>query len=162
MTLTPAMRRRATAHLTRTLHIPGGVIAGLVAVSTSPHHAPRDFFDIAAQIIVVLLLAAGLQTRLLSTRVKPLPPPIELPPNPSEILRALLRLDGYMVAITGAYYALGTAVILVVGELAALGMLLGTATTGNPQAVLFCITYGLVALTIAALLGGPDEAGASD
>jgi hypothetical protein len=45
-----------------------GFLAAFVAVVATPKHAPRDFFTATAQIVVVLMLAVALQSRLLWVR----------------------------------------------------------------------------------------------
>jgi hypothetical protein len=151
--------------LFRALPVLLGAVVGGIAVFTSPHQAPRDFFEITAQILVVLLLTAGLQARLLSARVgRPIPEfPWSAEPlseySTQDILDWAKAFADYCVdAISVATSALLAAVVLVVGELAALDVLLGKTTTGNPRLTIACISFGLIALTIAALLAGSQDA----
>jgi hypothetical protein len=51
----------------------GGLIAYSVTQQLAPHHAPRDLFAGAAQILVVLMLAFAYQARLFRVRREPLP-----------------------------------------------------------------------------------------
>jgi hypothetical protein len=118
----------------------------------------RDFFEIAAQIIVVMLLAVGLQARLLSARVGRPRPVLTLPAVIRDAAaQAMLMVDYYLEVMSVATLALVAAVVLVVGEFAALGVLLGKAETGDPRLAMGCISFGLIALTIAAFLAGPAD-----
>jgi hypothetical protein len=72
---TDNLSRPAPEALSRLAPLLGASIAAFVASIVSPSHAPRNFFEIGSQILVVLILAFLFQTRMILIRV-PLPPEV--------------------------------------------------------------------------------------
>jgi hypothetical protein len=128
-----------------------GAFAVVIAEQTAPRSAPRDFFDIAAQVIVVLFLAAGLQTRLFTVRhhLPPLLRPTRGAPLETRArhLVSTVVTSGYL-----AFNGMMAAVVLIWGEAEALDALMGSQHYTNPRNVLASIFFAMVAIAVAALL----------
>ncbi len=140
-----------------------GLAAAAVTVVLSPKQASRDFFDVSAQVLVVLLLAVALQTRLLVLR----------DPAPSfSIARRFFvgrpgKEDPRMEASYGFVALLGRFLYrqvtfmgvyaLALGEFSALRVLLvGSATAiADPRVVVGAIAYAVAALLTTAMLAEP-------
>lgn len=145
--------------LFRVLPILGGAIAGLLAVKFAPQHAPRDFFEIGAQVEVVLILALLFQSRLTAAG-EPLPPAKRrTPTKPRWLVRfaqlpATRRFDEWTERWFDPYsysvFVTRILAILLAGELNALAVVMRThSTTANPQTLMATIAFSLLALAAA-------------
>lgn len=147
-----------------------GGIAGSIAFVVSPSHAPREFFSIAAQIIVVLVIATVLQSRLLSVRTLELPMPRRRSltmvgparenPKAARRARARRRLNVWW----RINYVFGATYSLLAGELYALVVLMDARRhSADPRLVMMGIAWSMVALTTAGILAeNADQSKARD
>lgn len=104
-----------------------GFLAAFVAVVATPKHAPRDFFTATAQIVVVLMLAVALQSRLLWVRS------LEIEPirAPGSSESAGYNLPGTLLART--IWLTIAAVPLLYAQFASLAVLLKTGNRGGDR-----------------------------
>jgi hypothetical protein len=133
-----------------------GVVAASITGATAPRHAPRDFFEVGAQIVVVLLLGAAVESRLLGARrlvqTQRLAPVI-----PSERVGRILA----RVSLVNILVMIGAAALaLVLGEINALQVLASAAPSADPSRLFAAIVFGMVSLTLTTLLAPatPDRA----
>ena len=128
-----------------------GILAGFVAVVATPKHAPRDFFAASAQIVVVLMLAVALQSRLLWVRfleVGPMPAPGHSGPVGDN------RGGTFFARVMWAAIA---AVPLLYAQFASLAVLLQAGNRGgDPQAIMGAIAWTVMALLTTAVLADPN------
>jgi hypothetical protein len=124
------------------------VTAGLVVVSVAPARAGRDFFADISQVLVVLMIAAFLQTRVFG----PIERPRSRPTTKGRRLAVLLRL----AQAGNTFYTVG---LLVAAEIQTLLFLSSSTLVGDPGLVLFASTYTLAALALSALVppGGEES-----
>jgi hypothetical protein len=127
-----------------------GVVCGAVVwVLLAPRHAPEPFYEISAQVTVVLLLAAVVQSPL--ERLSNVAMSGARDVKGTDASRRSARLLGRL-------YAVYLALTLLFAEIDSLVVVMrGDSKHANPSLIVFALVAGATAIAVAGMIAGSEQ-----